>query len=80
MGRTVEQGAHECQLVVQRAFGALALANLQAQAGIPEQGQQQEHDRGQHHLQGKAAVDFGVVILMPAKAAPAVVDYPQLLG
>ncbi|MCY1411595.1 hypothetical protein D9M71_269840 [compost metagenome] len=40
VGRTVEQGAHERQLVVQRAFGALALANLQAQAGVPEQGQQ----------------------------------------
>ena len=78
VGCTIEQGAHECQLVIQRAFGVLALANLQAQAGIPEQGQQQKHGGGQHYLQGKAAVAFGVVVLMPAKAAPAVVDYPQL--
>ncbi len=41
VGCAVEQGAHECQLVVQRPFGTLPLANLQTQAGIPQQGQEQ---------------------------------------
>ncbi|MNO75856.1 hypothetical protein D3C76_669190 [compost metagenome] len=50
VGRAVEQGTHERQLVVQCPFGALALADLQAQAGVPEQGQQQQRDHAQHHL------------------------------
>ncbi|MNJ70160.1 hypothetical protein D3C77_665890 [compost metagenome] len=78
MGCAIEQGAHERQLVIQRTFGMLALANPQAQAGVPEQSQQQKHGCAQHHLQCEAAIALAIVILMLAETAPAVVDYPQL--
>ncbi|MNM70538.1 hypothetical protein D3C81_821690 [compost metagenome] len=42
---TVEQRAHERQLVAQGPFGALPLPDLQAQAGIPDQCQQQQRLR-----------------------------------
>ena len=77
VGRAVEQGAHERQLVVQRPFGALPLANLQAQAGVPQQGQQQQHGGAQYHLYRQPAVALVVAILVQAEAAPAVVDDPQ---
>ncbi len=76
----VEQCAHECQLVVQRPFGALALTDLQAQAGVPEQRQQKQHRRGQYHLQRQPAVALALAVFVRAKAAPAVVDDTQFLG
>ncbi|MNR49104.1 hypothetical protein D3C85_1684330 [compost metagenome] len=37
MRRTVEQGAHEFELIVQGPFGGLALLDLAAHPGIPGQ-------------------------------------------
>ncbi|MNH06861.1 hypothetical protein D3C79_662400 [compost metagenome] len=50
----IEQCAHELQLIVQGALGVLALFDLAAQPGVPQQRRQQEQSGPQQHFQGKA--------------------------
>ncbi|MNH15274.1 hypothetical protein D3C79_748850 [compost metagenome] len=73
----VEQRTHECQLVVQRPLGALTLLDLQAQAGIPDQCQQQQQPGTQQHLPGEPAKALPGAVVMQAVTTPAVVDHPQ---
>ncbi|MNN01842.1 hypothetical protein D3C81_1144720 [compost metagenome] len=74
----IEQCAHELQLVIQSTFGVLALFDLAAQPGVPQQRRQQQQSGPQQHFQGKAPEAQPIAVIMLAVATPAVVDHPQL--